>query len=127
MEGQESKLVTLHITTCSLYYWKYDDDNIENFLRMVTKKNQDYSKEEEKKLKELIAELYQVALKDDPQFHFFYEPEIIIRISKADVLEKVKLYLEAKGFGFVVYDYPLPQRVVRIVQYRRISYIFQLI
>ena len=60
------------------------------------------------KLKSLIKELYDHALKDDPGFHFFFEPEIIIRITTQDSLTKVKKYLQDKSINFEEYDYPFP-------------------
>lgn len=60
------------------------------------------------KLKNLIRELYDHALKEDPVFHFFFEPEIIIRIESKDCLEKVKSFLREKSIFFEEYDYPFP-------------------
>lgn len=59
-------------------------------------------------LKELISFLYGEYLKDDPLFHFFYEPDIIIRISVEKILAQVKSYLDSKEISFKVYDYPTP-------------------
>jgi len=58
------------------------------------------------KLKELIKELYAHCLKDDKKFHYFFEPEIIIRIDSEEVLNKVKDFLNNKDIQFDEYDYP---------------------
>lgn len=42
------------------------------------------------KLKALVKELYEYTLKDDPKFHFFFEPEIIFRITLKGVFIKNK-------------------------------------
>lgn len=60
------------------------------------------------KAKTLIKKLYKAVLKDDNQFHFFYEPELIIRVRNKNV-EKVTKYLEKQGVKFEVYDYPYPR------------------
>lgn len=59
-------------------------------------------------LKSLVKELYEHALKDDPSFHFFFEPEIIVRISSEECLKKVKTFLEDRRIEFEEYDYPFP-------------------
>jgi hypothetical protein len=48
----------------------------------------------------LVRELYDHTLKDDPQFHFFFEPALIIRITTEDSLTKVKEFLQAKNIEF---------------------------
>ena len=58
------------------------------------------------KLKALVKELYDHTLKDDPIFHFFFEPEIIFRITTEDCLRKAKSYLQSKNIEFEEYDYP---------------------
>lgn len=58
--------------------------------------------------KDLIKELYSNFLKDDPLFHFFFEPDLIIRISSNEVLEKIKASLKQKHIEFLVYAYPVP-------------------
>ena len=60
------------------------------------------------KLKNLINEIYKYTLKDDHSFHFFYEPEIIIRIMSPECLEKTKMFLTSKNIEFEEYDYPYP-------------------
>lgn len=61
------------------------------------------------KLKNLIKELFEFTLKDDPKFHFFFEPELIIRIDSESCLEKVNSYLNGKNIPFEEYDYPFPE------------------
>jgi len=58
------------------------------------------------KLKALAKELYDHTLKDDPKFHFFFEPEIIFRITTEDCLTKAKSFLQDKNIEFEEYDYP---------------------
>lgn len=58
------------------------------------------------KLKTLVRELYDHTLKDDPKFHFFFEPEIIFRITTGDCLTKAKSFLQNKNIEFEEYDYP---------------------
>lgn len=58
------------------------------------------------KLKALIQDLYTHVLKDDPKFHFFFEPEIIIRTMEGDTLERVKNFLTERNIQFEEYDYP---------------------
>ena len=60
------------------------------------------------KLKALVKELYDHTLKDDPKFHFFFEPEIIFRITTEDCLMKAKSFLQSKNIEFEEYDYPFP-------------------
>jgi len=59
----------------------------------------------------LIQELYQAVLVNDPLFHFFYEPELIIRISSSDVLQALSAYLTKRGIKHAVYSYPTPAPV----------------
>ena len=59
-------------------------------------------------LKALAKELYDYTLKDDPNFHFFFEPALIIRITSKDCLTKAKSLLQAKRIEFEEYDYPHP-------------------
>jgi len=84
-------------------------------LSRFTKRNTTEKKDEENnesfaKMKELLKMLYDHVLKDDPKFHFFYEPEIIIRFSSHECLERAKSYLTQKGIGTKIYDYPLPDK-----------------
>lgn len=60
------------------------------------------------KLKTLVKELYEHCLRNDPEFHFFFEPEIIIRISKKEYLDQAKSFLQDKNIKFDEYDYPFP-------------------
>jgi hypothetical protein len=48
------------------------------------------------KCREFLIKLYVEMLKNDPKFHFFYEPKIIIRIFDQKVLENVKKHLNDK-------------------------------
>lgn len=61
--------------------------------------------------KDLLFRLYEISLKDDPKFHFFYEPEIIIRFSSVECLEKAKTYLNERKIHFDVYSYPIPEKI----------------
>lgn len=60
------------------------------------------------KLKALVKELYEHTLKDDPKFHFFFEPEIIFRIITEECLSKTKSFLQNRDIEFEEYDYPFP-------------------
>ena len=60
------------------------------------------------KMKGLLKELYDHTLKEDPLFHFFFEPEIIIRIDSEACLNKVKDFLSQRNIEFEGYDYPFP-------------------
>jgi hypothetical protein len=60
------------------------------------------------KRKALIKELYDHTLKDDPDFHFFFEPALIVRITTEDCLTKTKNFLQARRIEFEEYDYPHP-------------------
>ncbi|KAL9655199.1 hypothetical protein ABK040_008974 [Willaertia magna] len=58
---------------------------------------------------ELLKELFNNALKEDNSFHYFFEPEIIIRMNcNGQPYETVKEILKNKNIGFVEYDYPNP-------------------
>jgi hypothetical protein len=58
--------------------------------------------------RKLIKELYAAFLKNDPLFHFFFEPDLIIRISNHKVLENIKEHLKKMNLVFEVYGYPSP-------------------
>ena len=60
------------------------------------------------KLCALAKELYDHTLKDDPNFHFFFEPALIIRITTKDSLTKVKNFFQSKKIKFEEYNYPFP-------------------
>jgi len=62
------------------------------------------------KLKALAKELFDHTLKDDPKFHFFFEPDLIFRITTEDCLAKVKSLLETNNIEFKEYDYPFPTK-----------------
>lgn len=56
----------------------------------------------------LMAELYRIALKNDPWFHYFYEGDaIVIRTSKRRCLKRVRKSLIEHGTTFKEYEYPL--------------------
>lgn len=80
--------------------------HIKNFVPLLS--NNAVYTSDVPKLKNLINELYDYTLKDDPKFHFFFEPEIIIRITTEVSLTKVKNYLQSKSINFEEYDYPFP-------------------
>ena len=60
------------------------------------------------KLYALAKELYDHTLKDDPEFHFCFEPALIIRIKSKDCLTKAKSLLQSRSIEFEEYDYPNP-------------------
>lgn len=62
----------------------------------------------------LMKDLYKKFLKEDGLFHFFYEPEIIIRISTESVLTPVSRYLDEQNIDYEIYDYPTPKQNLTI-------------
>jgi hypothetical protein len=58
----------------------------------------------------LLKLLYEKFLLKDPQFHFFYEPEIIIRMSMDDLLKETSNFLIAQNYKIEIYDYPSPSK-----------------
>lgn len=84
---------------------KYIDKIYDYFSTVViTEPFKDYNNN-----KRLIKKVYDEVIKDDPKFHYFFEPELIIRISDTYV-EKVKQVLDKDGVKYVEYDYPLPKK-----------------
>ena len=65
----------------------------------------------ETKNKGLIKKLWPL-LEKDGKFHFFYEPELVIRISKKKVLRAVKNYLEKNSFEYFL----LPDEIESMVK-----------
>jgi len=59
-----------------------------------------------KQVLHLLKDLYSNILKDDPLFHYFFEPDLIIRIKDENVLARVKAYLQDKKIEFDEYEYP---------------------
>ncbi|KAF0972916.1 hypothetical protein FDP41_008768 [Naegleria fowleri] len=62
--------------------------------------------------RQLLHDLYHReinGLKHDPYFHFFYEPELIIRTSSESVRNQLKLHLDESNIGYVEYNYPTPE------------------
>lgn len=49
-------------------------------------------------------------LKFTLKFHFFYEPEIIIRFSSKKCLDATVQTLKSKKVAIDVYSYPIPER-----------------
>ena len=80
--------------------------HIKNFVTLLP--NNAIYTSDVSKLKDLIKELYQHTLKDDPNFHFFFEPELIIRITTTECLTKVKELLQNRSIEFEEYEYPFP-------------------
>ena len=80
--------------------------HIKNFVPILP--NNAVNTSDVPKLKQLVKELYDYSLKVDPKFHFFFEPEIIIRITSDDCLDMVKGFLSSKNINFEEYDYPFP-------------------
>ena len=60
------------------------------------------------KSKALAKDLFDHTLKDDPEFHFFFEPSLIFRITTEDCLMKAREFLRARNVEFEEYDYPYP-------------------
>ena len=80
---------TIHLTSWKEYAWEKNEAS--GFLAFFTGKPAEEDKQQDNKMKELMRELYDAALKDDPKFHFFFEPEIIIRLSSPVIFWTVKL------------------------------------
>jgi len=58
----------------------------------------------------LIVEIYNLFLKDDPDFHFFYEPEIIIRVSVKEIKNRIINFLDKNIISYEEYEYPFPPK-----------------
>jgi hypothetical protein len=101
IKNNDPVIVTLHIMTSPP---KKKCGNL--FAREVTFNSTD-----------LIRELHEKFLKEDPLFHFFLEPDLIIRISKNEVLEKIKDHLDKVNIDFDVYAYPVPAQKVNQHRY----------
>lgn len=65
--------------------------------------------------KRLIKKLYNEILINDGKFHFLFQPEMIIRISDPQCLDKVKSVLENDGIKYIEYDYPAPKKATVII------------
>eukprot|EP01083_Nonionella_stella_P048219 129071_1 len=62
------------------------------------------------RLKTILKDLYSSVLNKDDLFHFFFEPELIIRVSLCNV-SVVEMYLNKNGIKHIVYPYPIPDDV----------------
>jgi hypothetical protein len=69
----------------------------------------DYSFEEYDR-PDLMYKIFIACLIKDSLFHFFYEPDLIIRVFSTENLEKVELYLSENKYDFTTYDYPQPSK-----------------
>lgn len=58
---------------------------------------------------QLIKKLYKKILKNDDKFHFFYEPNLVIRATE-DSIVKIKELLSELGYKFDVYEYPTDKK-----------------
>lgn len=58
------------------------------------------------KREKFMIELYKKLLCNDPSFHFFYEPEIIIRSRNKRTIGFLKNYLDNRHILYAVYNYP---------------------
>jgi len=67
-----------------------------------------------KKQQELIKELYQKFLYKDKLWHFFLEPDLIIRCTNRKVIQDIATYLHWKFVPFDIYDYPHSKNSVNI-------------
>lgn len=66
---------------------------------------------------DLVKSLYRHALHEDPLFHFFYEPDLIIRTSLLSVREKIEQWLKDRNYTFIIYDYPTPKPIFGQILY----------
>jgi hypothetical protein len=62
------------------------------------------------KAKALAKELFDYTLKDDPDFHYLFEPDLVLRITTEPCLTKAKSLLQTKNIAFKEYDYPFPTK-----------------
>lgn len=69
----------------------------------------------------LLENLYNYFLTLDPLFHYFYEPDLIIRISKKTVCREIEDYLNKLSLEYVVYKYPLPDPCVTMECYGEVK------
>lgn len=92
---------TIHI------YQLNENSPLSEFLLLFTKSNRSINDLDTKK--NLMKELYDSILKHDNKFHYFFEPDLIIRIDSSECLDKVKKHLTLKKIKFVEYDYPIPK------------------
>ena len=60
------------------------------------------------KNEKLIRLLYKKYLIHDDLFHFFYEPELIIRIKFESIQKQIENYLKENKIPYEVYDFPKP-------------------
>ena len=63
-----------------------------------------HTKIKQPKAKKLLKLLYEQVLRRDGEFHFFYEPELIIRTS---LYKEIIQILETKKIKYEVYKYPV--------------------
>ena len=57
----------------------------------------------------VLHDLFAILLENDPQFHFFFEPELIIRISSPKALEALQKRLTLAQYAYRCYSYPTPE------------------
>jgi hypothetical protein len=77
-EEAKMNMKTLHITKFDGYPWlsESEDDHMKRFLSFFSKKEPDAEKAKERerqkysKMKQLLRDMYDAGLKDDPKFHF---------------------------------------------------------
>lgn len=65
-----------------------------------------YEKWSQKKRESFVKDLYRKILYKDPSFHFFYEPEIIIRTRNQRTVGYLKRYFDYKHILYAIYKYP---------------------
>ncbi len=66
-------------------------------------------------MRDVLKKCYDAVLKDDPNFHYFFEPEIIIRVSNVKIANALSQFLST-GFTppleHTGYRYPTPQPLI---------------
>ncbi|KAG2378644.1 hypothetical protein C9374_008283 [Naegleria lovaniensis] len=102
-----------HMKTLHIHEWPsgYPWKELQQRKSSMSLTEQDYQLGAETR-RQLLHDLYHLepnGLKHDPLFHFFYEPEIIIRFSSELVRNQVKAKLDELQIGFVEYNYPTPE------------------
>ncbi len=61
------------------------------------------------KKKLLLKKLFFLFLEEDDSFHFFYEPNLIVRVSEDKILKQITKYLDKRKVKYKIYDYPYPE------------------
>ncbi len=61
----------------------------------------------QKEQKKLLRILYDEFLIEDTLWHYFLEPDLIIRVKNAKIIKEITTFLHLNYINFVIYDYPI--------------------